>query len=370
MGEFNFNNLQKKLSNKIANVAPRINDYMETVSGNGSSTDLETMLQLIYLRMTEPRADKTMYKIIQKQMEEQITNRLANPREVFNDTFIRLLTSDHPRKQPLSLKMIEKMDLDKSLAFYKDRFEDAGDFIFFFVGSIYPEQIRPLVETYLGALPSTGRNETWKDVGIRTNPRGILKETVRCGIEQKSTTRIAFTGDFSGIYDIYERGRFKTAIPILQNRLRNVLRESLGATYNVSVDRVLTWLPTGCYIITIEFSSDPEHSDKLVQAVFSEIRALKESGPTEDEVTDARQELLHEHEINLEQNAYWITNLQTYFAANVHADASQILMYPDSIKEVTVESVRETFRKYYDMENYIHVTLLPEEKVNSDDKKS
>ncbi len=362
LGEFNFDKLQKKLSNKVVNTTTQITDYMETVSGIGSSADLETLFQLIYMRITAPRADKAVYKIIEKQMEEQITNRLANPRVVFNDTFLRLLNSNHPRKEPLSLKMIDKMDLEKSLAFYKERFEDAGDFIFIFVGSFDSEQMRPLVETYIGALPGTGRNETWKDVGIRTTPRGIIKETVRRGLEPISTTRIAFTGDFIGIYDIYERGRFKTAIPILQNRLRNLLRESMGGTYSVKVDRVLTWLPVGNYMTVIEFSSDPERADELAKAIFSEIRSLKESGPTEGEVADAKQELLREYETGLEQNKYWLESLYTFFAAGVHEDASQILLYPDSIKAVTAESMQDTFQKYYDFENYIQVSLLPEVK--------
>ncbi len=361
LGEFNFIDLRKKLSNKVVNATPQINDYMETISGNGSSADLVTLFQLIYMRMTTPRADGIIYNILKKQMSEQIANRTANPATVFEDTFSRLLSSNHPRKQPPSLEMIEKMDLAKSLAFYKDRFKDAGDFIFIFAGSFDPEKMKPLVETYLGALPSTGRSETWKDIGIRTTPRGIIEETVRRGREPKSTTRIAFTGDFSGIYDINERGRFKVAVPILQNRLREVLRKSLGGTYSVGVNRFLTWLPVGCYMTVIEFSSDPERADELAQVIFSEIESLKTSGPSENELADAKQELLREYETNLESNAYWLQMLQTSFAAARHADASQILLYPDSIKSVTHQSVQDAFRKYYDMNNYIQVTLLPEE---------
>ena len=48
-----------------------------------------------------------------------------------------------------------KWDLDKSLAFYKARFADAGNFTFVFVGSFTLETIRPLIETYVASLPAT-----------------------------------------------------------------------------------------------------------------------------------------------------------------------------------------------------------------------
>jgi zinc protease len=311
--------------------------------------------------MTEPRADKNIYDIFKTQSQEMLKNRTADPLTLFNDTFTRLQTSNHPRAQPPSLEMLEKTDLNKSLAFYQDRFADAGDFIFIFVGSIDPEVMRPLVETYLGALHNTGRKETWKDHGIRLTPRGIIKETVRAGREPRSSTRIAFTGDFSEIYDIYERACFKVTIQLLQNRLQDVMRESLGGTYNVSVNRLLTWIPVGWYMINIDFSSNPERADELAHVLFSEIKSFKEYGPTENELADVKQAMLREHETGLEQNEYWLTNLNTFFRAGVHPDGKQILIYPDSIKAVTVESAQEAFKKYYDMENYIHVTLLPEE---------
>jgi zinc protease len=295
------------------------------------------------------------------QTRQLLQNRTANPATVFNDTFNRLLYSNHPRKQPPTVEMIDKMDLNKSMAFYKERFEDAGDFIFIFVGSIDLKVMQQLVETYLGALPNTGRKEKWKDLGIRTTPRGVIKEIVKRGKEPKSTTRIAFTGDFNGIYDINERGRFKVTAPLLQNRLRDVIRESLGGTYDASVFSTLTWLPVGSYMIIINFSSDPERVDELTQAIFSEIKSFKESGPTEDELADVKEAILRSNETNLEQNSYWLARLQSCYFAGVHPDASQILLFADSIEAVTAESAHDSFRKYYDMDNYIQVTLLPEE---------
>jgi zinc protease len=86
--------------------------------------------------------------------------------------------------------MLEKSDLDKSLAFYKERFADTDDFIFVFVGNLDLSKMKPLVERYLGALPATDREENWRDIGVRP-PEGVIVETVYKGIEPQSQTRKA-----------------------------------------------------------------------------------------------------------------------------------------------------------------------------------
>ena len=97
---------------------------------------------------------------------------------------------------------MDEMNLEKSLAFYKDRFADASDFTFIFVGSFDDATMRPLVEQYLAALPSLRRKETWKNVGIDP-PKGVVERRVEKGIEPKSRASIAFTGPFQ--YDQAQR---------------------------------------------------------------------------------------------------------------------------------------------------------------------
>jgi zinc protease len=366
VGKFNLMNLRKKLTGKVANVLPTISEYEEGLTGNASLSDLETLFQLIYLRMTAPRSDETIYNIIKMQMRQQLANRTANPAIVFNDTWNRLVYSDHPRKQPPSVAMLDKMDLNKSLAFYKDRFADDGDFIFIFVGSIDLEQMQPLVETYLGALPNSGREETWKDVGIRTMREGIIKETVRKGQEPKATRRIGFNGVFPEIDNLFEKTRLRVTVQLLQTRLRNVMRETMGGTYIAQVNSGISRIPLGQYLVSIDFTSAPERVDELTEALFNEIKSLKETGPKEEEVADIRQAMLRAHETGLEQNAFWLAGLKSSYSAGVNPGADQILGIPEAVNAVTAEFARDTFRKYYDMENYIQVTLLPEESTKKE----
>ena len=165
------------------------------------------------------------------QTKAALANQKATPEFAFNEALTSTLTQNHPRARQMTPEMVDEMNLDKSLAFYKDRFSDASDFTFVFVGSFDLPTMKPLVERYLGALPSTNRKENWKDIGM-TRPKGVVEKRVDKGIEPKSRARIAFAGPFQ--YNQERRVGIRAMADVLQIRLRESLREDLGGTYSVS----------------------------------------------------------------------------------------------------------------------------------------
>ncbi len=359
VGEFNAIDLQKILTGKVANVRPFISTFEEGVSGSASPADLETMFQLIYLRFTAPRADDTFFEVWQTQNRQFLANRGMNPAAVFSDAYTRIMTQDHPRQRPPTVEMIDEADLYESLAFYEDRFADAGDYTFVFVGNIDPDRMRPLVERYLGALPSTGRQETWRDIGVRA-PTGVIEETVNKGIEPRSQTRIAFTGPFD--YESQaERTGIRAMAMTLQERLFDYMREELGGTYSVSVSAGYNWRPEETYRLTISFGSDPERTEELVQTVYDGIEALKTEGPTEIEVANTREALLRAFETNFQQNGTILGQLVFDYQRGNEPGGS-IETYPGSVEVLTPDSIQATARKYFNMENRVRVTLMPEQR--------
>ncbi len=300
LADFSAIDLGKVLTGKVANVRPFITSLEEGVSGSASPTDLETMFQLIYLRFTAPRADDTYYEVWQTQNRQALENRDRNPAAAFSDAYVRIMTQDHPRERPPTVALLDETDLYESLAFYKDRFSDAGDYTFVFVGNVDPATMQPLVERYLGALPVTGREETWRDIGVRT-PEGVIEETVRKGLEPRSQTRIAFTGPFDYSAQA-ERTGIRAMAMTLEGRLSDRIREDLGGSYSVNVSAGYNWRPEETYTLAISFGSDPDRVEELVETVFEGIEAFKNSPPTEEEVANTREALLRSFETSFQQN--------------------------------------------------------------------
>mgnify|MGYP002248218263 FL=1 len=68
---------------------------------------------------------------------------------------------------------------------YKDRFKDASDFTFYFVGNIDVEKMKPMIAKYLGGLPSINRKETFKDTKME-----IRKGQYKNEFAKKQDTRL------------------------------------------------------------------------------------------------------------------------------------------------------------------------------------
>ncbi|HEX7081979.1 MAG TPA: insulinase family protein [Gammaproteobacteria bacterium] len=357
LGELDANALQRVLTGKAVRVDPVITDSEVGVSGRASVQDLETMFKLIYLRFTAPRADERAFAAVQNQLRLVLANRDNDPAVALNDAFTRLMTRNHPRARPMTAEMVDRMSLERSLAFYRDRFADASGATFVFVGAFDLDTIRPLVERYIGGLPAAGKAEAWRDHGLRW-PEGVVEETVRKGLEPRSQTRIAFHGDLEGPR---ERTMVGALAAFLQTHLFEVLREELGGTYGVSVRPVYRWVPAEGYMMTIEFSSDPERANELTAAIFAEIEELKRAGPPADKVADTREAMLRRHETRLRQNDWWLTALSGSYQHEPEPGAATLLAFPEWIEALTPEAIRDGLERYLDPERYVRVTLVPEE---------
>ncbi len=357
VGEFSVVDLQKQLAGKAVSVSPNIGDLTEGLSGQASPKDIEAMFQLIYLYVTAPRKDPVVFQAFQAQVKGILVNRSLSPQAAFSDTIQVTMAQGHPRATPISAERFAALDLDRSYEFYQDRFADASDFTFVFVGSFTLEEMQPLVETYLGGLPSIGREETWRDTGIRP-PKGVITKAVRKGVEPQSRTTMIFTGPFD--YTAENRHGVRSLTAAFRMRLLERLREDLSGTYSPSVTSGYSKDPEGSYNIRVSFGSAPDRVEELTNVVVEEIAKFTNEGPTEEEVAGVREAQRRSKETDLKSNGFWLTNL--YFADMQGQDPAYLLDY-GFIDGLTGEKIRAAAAKYFDMQNYVVVSLFPEGQV-------
>jgi zinc protease len=357
LGKLSAGDLRKVLTGKVASARPFINELEEGVSGSGSRKDLETMFQLIYLTFTQPRADATAFAAQTSQMKAILANQTAVPEYAFADALSSAMSQNHPRRRLPTPATIDQWNLDKSLAFYKDRFADASNFTFVFVGSFDLAMMKPLVERYLGGLPSTHRRDTWKDVGART-PAGVVEKRVEKGIEPKSLSAIVFSGPFE--YDQAHRVAIRAMAQVLQGRLQETIREELGGTYSITVNESYEKMPRPEYTVGIRFGSDPQRTDDLIKRVLQEIEALKTNGPTEKQVNDVRQAFLRDFETNSKQNGYLMTQILLRYQNG--EDVAGLWAVPEYYRKLDAATIQQAAKTYLDTNRYVKVTLFPEKK--------
>ena len=354
LGGLRLVDLEKVLAGTTAFVGADIGETEERLAGGATRADLETMFQLVYLTFTAPRADPVAFRVLSDQLKVRLANRAAVPDAVFGEALDAAVSQNHLRAQPLTPARLNQLNLDTSFAFYKDRFADASDFTFVFVGSFDLATLRPLVERYLASLPALYRNETAKDVGMDA-PAGVVEMEVRSGIEPRSRVSIVFSGGFQN--DETHRVIARAMAESLAGNLQRTLREDLGGTYGVSVEPTFTKRPTEEYRLTINFASDPARTESLVRAAFRVIEQFKTNGPSAGQVRDVRAALMRDFETNSQQNAYLLNRIVFKYAYD--EDITDIFNMRPFYDQLTAPVLRDAARAYLNTDRYVEVTLLP-----------
>ena len=357
VGKFSVIDLQKMMAGKIASANPYIGELEEGLQGSSSRKDLEMMFQLIYMRFTQPRADANAFAVQANQAKTFMANQSVVPEFALYEALQAARYQNHPRRIMQTAASVDQWNLDKSLAFYKDRFADASDFTFYFVGSFDEAMMKPLVERYLGALPSLKRKETWKDIGV-TPPTGIIEKKVEKGFEPKSQAAIVFSGPF--VFEQPQRVAIRAMSEILSNRLLEVIREELGGTYSISANYGFQKYPKPGYSITIEFGSSPARTEDLIKRVFEEIEKFKANGPTEKQLNDEKEALIREFETSSKTNSYLLNQIAARYYNG--EDPAGVWLIPEFYKKLDAAAVQEAAKTYLNTKSFVKVTLFPEKK--------
>ncbi|MGH7515487.1 MAG: M16 family metallopeptidase, partial [Gemmatimonadales bacterium] len=360
VGPFSATELQKKLSGARVEVNPYIGTYQQGLQGAASPSDLRTLFELVYLDFTAPRADSAAFQALRSRARTALMNRGASPAAAFQDTVQAVLGQYHPRTRPLTLAAVDSFDLRKALSVYRDRFADAGGFTFLLVGSFAVDSARPLVQRYLGNLPTLRRGEEPRDLGI-SPPPGVVRREVRKGIEPQSQTRLVFTGPFD--YVPSERFVLHSVAEVLDMRLRQQLREERGGTYGASAAAQTTRVPRPEYSVSIQFGSAPDRVDELVDVLLAQIDTLRQRGATDIELAKVKETAIRERETDLRQNGFWVSQLAT--ADQSGESMHDLLDLPHQLDGLTSDAIRRAAERYLDVTRYVRVTLLPETGVTT-----
>jgi zinc protease len=349
--------LGKLLAGKIGAASAYISTYTHGVTGSATPKDLETALQLAYLHFTAPNRDASALDLMKRRLEASLANQAQSPGAVFGERLRAINTVNHYTSKPIRLEDVGTLDAQAMWSFYAERFGNAANFTFFFVGNFTVDEITPLLNTYLGSLPSKGAPDS-KAADVRLQfPASVQRETVTKGQEPRAQTVITFFSD-TGL-DELQTARVRAAADIVENKLRDILREQLGGTYSVSVGYSDTSPQPGYGTTTVQFGSSPENVEKLNAAVMTEVDRLRREGPTAADLQIVKEADKNDLVQALRQNSYWLNALQASHILG--RDAKTIPRRSERTDALTVENVHEAMRKYLPADRYTVVTLMPEQ---------
>lgn len=356
VGTFSAVELGKKLAGKNVSIRPFISSLREGFSGTSTPEDIETLLQLTHLYFTQPRKDEEAFMGFMERNRTFLKNLDVNPSFYFQDQVSRIMSQNHPRGGGFPTEEeLNAISQDKAIDIYKERFANAADFTFFFVGNIDLEKVTPLLETYLGSLPGTDYQENFRDLGIRP-PSGPLDKKIYKGVDPKSTVRLTFVGEKK--LDSETKYQWRSLAEVVSNLLIEVLREDESGVYGAGASASANNYPYENYRFNISFPCAPENVDRLVEAAINEVKKIQKNGIEEDEIKKVQEGQLKNWEESLKQNRFWISRLNSYYY--YQGDLDDWYNYEDYVANLNSEVMQALANELIDLDKMIKIVLYPE----------
>ena len=354
ISKFSATDLRKQLSGKQAAAAVSVSQYKHSVSGSSTLKDVETMMQLFYLQFTAPRFDKDGYDNFMKRYNSILANQMTNPDFVFNKNVVSTLYGNNFRRQQLTPELLNKVKLEQMEAIHKRFYSNAADFRFTFVGNMSAEQLKPLVEKYIGSLPTAKSKAKLVDDNVRTVKGGVDSE-FKVKMEQpKVSVFFAFVGDTKA--GIKDRMTMTYLTQALRNRYTQSIREEKGGTYGVSVSGGISTEPTGEYSVQMQFDTNEQMADELADIIVAEVKKIATEGPLKEDMDKTREFLLKDYKKSLEQNDWYWTVLTRYYDYKLDYAKD----YEPMITAITSDDVKALAARMLEDKNMIKVVMRPE----------
>ena len=356
LGNFSTVDLEKILAGKRASVGYGIGDKTEGVNGYCSPKDFETMMQLTYLTFTAPRRDDDAFASYKNRNKAAWLNQEMNPMTAFGDSVTYALRMGHPRTLRVKSDMVDKMDYNKILAMYQDRFKDASDFTFIFVGNVDIEEMKPLIAEYLGALPSINRKESFKDNKIEYR-KGVYKnEFIREQETAKASNFVCFTGTCK--YDLKNTILMDMTCQVMDLVYTEKVREDEGGTYSVYVGGNLSKYPKEIAGLQVIFDTAPSKREKLMKIIFAEIEHIAKEGPSETNLNKVKEFMLKKHTEDLKENSYWMGSIDEYLFTGMNP----VKDYEQMVNSITAKDIQKFADDLFKQKNEVEVSMISPEK--------
>ena len=355
IGKFSATELNKQLSGKSAYASVNVGEYEHSVNAGGSPKDIETILQLMYLNFTSPRFDQTDLDNLKKRFVPYFKNMDSDPNYIMSKNFSDTLYQGHVRRQATSAAQIEALSIEALAAAHAELYSYANDFRFVIVGNVDLETLKPLVEKYIGSLP-TAKKSVYdvKDDGVRMAKGGVTNDFVAKMQQPKVSVYLTYNGAMENnaknrlIVDLLSRA--------LDSRYMISIREEKGGTYGVSVQGGINEEPVEEYILLVAFDTNEVLADELVEICDAEIRKIAEEGPLADDVAKAKEFLQKNYGNVLENNSGWMSAIDRWYEENYNYKEE----YLGVLEGITLDDIKAFAQQLLEDGNRTLVMMRPD----------
>ena len=355
LGNFSHTELEKALAGKIAGASLSMDNTRVNISGSSTPNDVETMLQLVYLYFTNINKDQESYDNMMKTQELMLKNKLLQPESVFSDSLSLTLSCHSKRFAPLTTDDLQKVNYDRILQIAKEQTSNAAAFTFTIIGNYDEATIRPLIEQYLGSLPSQKKMVKGKDVDVLF--KGEVVNNFKRKMETPKAIAVMTWLNEKMNYSLQNIVRTSMVGQILSMIYTEKIREEASAAYSVSAQagmqrddyRTITQVLVYCPM-------KPEKGDIATKIMKEEVENMAKAVDAE-KLNKVKEYMLKAIDDQAKTNGYWLQQLNRMrkYSIDTHTNFKAV------VQAQTPETIAAFMKEFLKGGNRAEVVMLPAE---------
>lgn len=351
LGNYNVKMLKRFLSGKNVALGLTMGQRNFTYMGSSSVKDFPTLMEVFYAAMTDVNADEQQYDVMAKNAITHLKLAEANPEYIFQQQWYKSMYGGNAMMMPPTAADVEKADYAAMLGMIKNATANAADFTIAIVGNVDAATLRPLLEKYVASLPSTGKKTQLKEVNKIALPSGTVDNVFQLPMQ---VPVVKVLGIFSGEgldNTMANQSQVGLLGDVLGNIYTNTLREEEGGTYSPSAFGQYLWNSRQWMLLYLFITND-EMSDRLQKRAYDEAMELLKNGTDADMFNKVRGAAINQHEIEMRNNGFWISNIQ-----NKEMGLPLTVDEGEFLRGLTLEQFNAFVKGLKPADNYIKVVM-------------
>ena len=352
--------LTKMLAGKQLSISQNFTSLNTGFTGAAVPKDLETALQLLYLNYTDPRFDEDAFTQAVTNLKAILPNYVSQPDYKLQQQLMKTAFGSNLRKVLVSEESVDKASLATIERVTRSLLKDAAGSTFIMVGDFDIDEVKPLIEKYIGSLPKGKKAPMWVDTNedlVRENVTNDFKVDM-----QTPKVTAAHIHRVDEVYTVENDIVYQALEYILDMLYTETLREDEGGTYGASVSASLTRVPKAQGVLQVAFETNPSSADKLRQLAVDGLRGIAGNGPTAeqfDKTVKNMQKNIPERRIT---NSYWMSALKTWNDYGTDADAER----EAAVNALTPQKVQALAARILNEGNMIEIVMRPDKAAEAE----
>jgi len=325
-------------------------------TGRSLVEDLPLLLEIMADTMQNPAFPEDQVEKLRSQMLTGLAIRAQDTSDMASLKFDQLLYKGHPYSRPDEgwPETVQAITLDDLAEFHRRYYGPRG-MVISIVGAVEPENAAGEVERMLGGWQNEAQEDT-PELPAFNPPKKTVQEHHSIPGKSQSDIVMGTHGPKRGDPEYMSASLGNNVLGQfgLMGRIGDVVREQSGLAY-YAYSNLSAGIGPGAWYVSA--GVNPSNVEKATDLIAQELKRYVDEGVTPDELADSQANFVGRLPLSLESNGGVAGALLNIERFDLGMDYYR--QYPDLVKAVTVNDVRETARKYIDPERLVIATAGP-----------